>query len=462
VFSLILALILVEIMAPWFYQLTDKSLSLYQFNIWVILPVIFGFILTVSFLAGFYPAFILSGFSPIKVLKGSTSSGYNIIKSSTGQLRFKQIMVIFQLASSVALITASILINQQLKFARTSDLGHQPEQLLIVTNQWDDNMLQRFNSLRDVLIQNPSIVGIGCGYNAPGEDINNWSTFTFGDQTINAGYIGVDKDYFVVMDAEIIKGRNFNSNNLYEEEHSCVINETAAKQLKIYNDPIGKEIVGFWGDNKRTVVGMVRDINYKSLQEAIPPIVYRISEIGYPYYYYKMLIRIRPENINETADFIDKAWCEISPSWPLQLTFVDQSFENMYLSEQKVSKLLALFTFLAIAISLLGLYGLIAFVAVSKQKEISIRKVMGATVYSIVMKMGREFIILTAIANLIAWPVIYFISLRWLENFTYRISINAWWFLMAGLIVLALVMLIVIYHTIRSANRNPVDALKYE
>jgi putative ABC transport system permease protein len=462
--SLILALILVETIMPWFNQLTDKDLSLYQLNLWVILPVLIGFVFIVSILAGFYPAFILSGYSPVKVLKGSTSSGFNFIKRSSRQHRFKQIMVIFQLASSVALIIGSIIIDQQLKFARTQDLGHQPEQLLKVTNNWDKNMQQRFTQFTDLLAQNPSIVKTGCGYNGPGEDINNWSTFNMGEgkETIQAGYIGIDKDYFDVLGAEIIKGRNFSSNTVFEEENHCIVNETVARQLKIYDDPIGQEITGFWSDSKKTVVGMVKDISYKSLQETVPPVVYRVCINSYPYSYHKMLIRIRPENKIETIEFIYDAWSKVAPTWPLRLTFVDQAFENMYLSEKKVSKLLSLFTILAISISLLGLYGLIAFVAVSRQKEISIRKVLGSSVCKIVMRMGREFFILTAIANIIAWPMVYLISKKWLEHFAYSIPIHFIWFVLAGISVLFFVMLIVGYHAIRAANRNPVEALKYE
>ena len=206
---------------------------------------------------------------------------------------------------------------------------------------------------------------------------------------------------------------------------------------------------------------MVNDIHYKSLHERVPPVVYRTGN-DFPAYYYRMVMKIDSKNVSETIGIIEDVWTKYTPDWPIQLRFVDQDFENMYMTEKKVSVQITIFTLLAISISLLGLFGLIAFAAVSRRKEIGIRKTLGASVINIVMSLGKEFIILTVISNIVAWPIIYFISVKWLQSFTDSVSINFLWYPLSGFIVLILVMLIVAYHSIYAANQNPVEALKYE
>lgn len=462
--SIILSLILVEILLPWFNNLTTKNLSLYHLDYLILVPLLFIFLLFITFIAGFYPSFILSGFEPIKVLKGGNMAQMGILKK--GKIKFKQVIVILQLACSVGLIIGSILIHEQLRYARNQDLGHQPEQLIVLNNIWSDGMLQRFNNVKTDLEQFPSIVKVTGAYNIPGENINNWSRFYLvgGDQEANlhAAYVGVEKDFFKVLGAEILKGRDFIDNKINEENNSCIINEEAAKLFGLTGSPIGQKITGFWDDHDRIIVGVVNNIHNKSLHETPPAVVYRIAETSYPYYFLRILIRVHPEKIGETVAKIENVWTKHAPEWPIQMRFISEEFENMYLSEKKVSMLMSLFTFLAIYISLSGLFGLIAFMAVTRRKEISIRKTLGASVMRIVFEMGKEFMFLTLIANIISWPIIYFASLRWLERFAESISINLLWYPFSGMIVLILVMLIVVYHSVHSANQNPVDALKYE
>lgn len=463
--SIILSLILVETLMPWFNQLTNKSLSLYALDPIVIAASVLLFVCFVSLMAGFYPAFVLSGYQPIKVLKGSGAAGLEVVKNGGFAIRFRQLMIVFQLASSVALIIISVLIKNQIEFVGNKNLGMQPDQLVVLNNVRTDGMQQRYDNLKADLKQYPEIIKLSGAFNVPGEDINNWCTLRLrtedGNSNIGCGYIFIDEGYFDLIGAKILKGRTFLSHSTYEDANSCIINETTARMLNIYDDPIGQQVFGFFDDTVRTVVGMVNDIHYKSLHEDVPPVVYRSGE-GFPSYFYRMVMRIDSRNVSKTLELIEDAWKKHTPDWPLQLRFVDKEFENMYLTEKKVSKLISLFTVLAISISLLGLFGLIAFVAVSRRKEISIRKTLGATVLNIVMTLGKEFFILTVIANIVAWPIIYFISLRWLENFTDTVSINFLWYPLSGLIVLSMVTLIIGFHIIRTANQNPVDALKYE
>ncbi len=337
--------------------------------------------------------------------------------------------------------------------------------MVVLNNIRAEGMKKRYDHIKDDLKQYPEILGLSGAFNVPGEDINNWCTLRLrvddNENNIGCGYIFIDEGYFDLIGAKILKGRTFLSNSTYEDVNSCIINETTARMLNIYDDPVGQQVFGFFDDTVRTVVGMVNDIHYKSLHEEVPPIVYRYGD-GFPSYFYRLVMRIDNKNISKTLALIEEVWRKQEPKWPAQIRFIDKEFENMYLAEKKVSKLISLFTVLAILISLLGLFGLIAFVAVSRRKEISIRKTLGASVVNIVMNLGKEFMFLTLFANLLAWPIIYFISIKWLQNFTESVSINFLWYPLSGLIVLMIVMLIVGYHSVHTANQNPVIALKYE
>ena len=465
--SVILSLILVETLMPWFNQLTEKSLSLYNLNFSVLVAILFAFVILITLLAGFYPAFILSGFEPVKVLKGGLTH-YEFIKGGGIKIRFRQIMVILQLSSSIALILGSVLIHDQLKYARNKDLGHQPDQLVVLNNVWGKGMVQRYTNIKSELEKFPEIIHVTGAFNVPGENINNWGVFNVvglkNEDVLQAAYIGIEKDYFNVLGAKILQGRNFLDNEMAESNNSCIINESAAKLFNIEDNPVGQTLSGFWDDSKRTIVGVVNDIHNKSLHETVAPVVYRIIGESFdgPVYFNKILIKIHPENISKTVKLIENAWNENAPKWPVNMRFITEEFENMYLSEKKVSILINLLTCLAIFISLSGMFGLIAFIAASRRKEISIRKTLGASILGIVYEMSKEFIILIIIANIIAWPIIYWISLKWLERFADSVGINFLCYPIAGFIILILVILIVGYHSVSSANQNPVEALKYE
>jgi len=374
-------------------------------------------------------------------------------------------MVVIQLATTVGLIIAAIMINIQLNYVRNKELGIQKEQLLSIVNPWGKNMLGKYNNMKDKLLTSPYIVGFSGACNVPGENINNRNGMSIvggnTENSVTCALIGVDSKHFSILEAEIIKGRDFIDNSLPEQKY-CIINEAAAKAFDISENSIGIKFQGFFDDSIKRNIGIVKNIHYKSLHEAVEPTFYFISEEEYPYYFTKMLIRVESENFASTVGFINDSWNEIAPEWPIKLNFINESFELMYSSDKKVSKIIDVFTCLALFISLLGLFGLVAFVVGSRTKEIGIRKVLGAKIFEIFKTISAEFVVLTILANIIIWPVVYFIIERWLNNFVFTTSIKLWLFPTSGIIVLILVMMIVVFHVLKSTRVNPVEALKCE
>jgi len=466
VFAVTIAIISVEILLPLFNNIIGKSLTLYNFSGVNYLLIFIGLIILVSLMAGFYPAFVLSGFNASKILKGNVStSSLQLFKKKGFQLRFRQILVVIQLATTVGLIIAAIMINIQLGYVRNKELGIQKEQLLSIENPWGKNRLTRYKNMKNKLLTSPNILGFSGASNVPGEDINTrTSIYMVGDNDdngVNCALIGVDSEHFSVLEAEIIQGRDFIDNSLPEQNY-CILNEAAAKAFNIYESSIDIKFEGFYDNSTKRNIGVVKDIHYKSLHEAVEPAVYFFSEEEYPYYFTKMLIRVEPENFASTISFINDSWKEIAPEWPIKLNFINDRFESMYSSDKRVSKIIDVFTCLALFISLLGLFGLVAFVVGSRTKEIGIRKVLGAKIYQIFKILSAEFIVLTILSNIIIWPVVYFIIERWLNNFVFTTNIKLWLFPMSGFLVFILVMLIVVFHVLKTTRANPVEALKCE
>ncbi|MBI9036963.1 MAG: ABC transporter permease [Bacteroidales bacterium] len=464
--AVIFALIIVEITLPWFNVFTNNTLSVYNLPKMKMISGVLILIISISLISGFYPSFVLSKFSPIKVLKGNVLSSFDFFNKRGLQFRFRQLMLIVQLASTIGLMIGAIVINRQLHFIKNKDLGFEPNNFLVIENTWDSIMLQRFNIVKNDLLMSPNIIDVAGGYNVPGEDINNWAGYKIPNNdkelTLNGALIGVDLGYFDILKSKILKGRNFIDLGISEQDNSCIINEKAAKLLEIQDNPLGKTVSGFYDGKSRKVVGVVENIHHKSLHENVSPIVYQLGEEKYPYYFYKILIRINPEKTEETVNLINKVWNEHAPQWPIRLHFVEKQFDNMYASDKKVSLLINLFTILALIISFSGLYGLVAYVVNSRTKEIGIRRTLGAGIKQIISTIGKEFLIISIIANIFIWPVTYIIIGRWLENFSDCVTLTFWIYPLTGLIVTIIVMIIVSINTLKSVRANLVNSLKYE
>jgi putative ABC transport system permease protein len=464
--SFLIALILVEIMVQPFNELLDKNLNLYSIPGWQLFFIILIAILIISVFAGSFPAFILSRFQAIKVLKGITSNYENkSILSKAVQLFSRRSLVVFQFAVAVALIIASNIVYNQLELIRTMDLGIKTDHLVVIENPWDSVMTRRYDNYKISISNSPDISKVSAAFNVPPGYINNYARTKLSDnsedQDYHVGIISVDYNYFEAIGAEIIKGRNFNSKLSSDEEKVCIINETAAKLIGL-PDPVGKSLTGFYDDSKKEIIGIVKDIHFTSIHEKVEPVAFFVQRDGYPPYSPKIIVKTGFLNIKSTIRFLEDEWNKLAPQWPFQYYFMDQKFEKMYRSEQNISKLMQIFTFLAILISFSGLFGLMLFIVESRTKEIGIRKVFGASVNKILYNLMKEFFKLILFANLFAWPVIYIIMDKWLQNFEYQAGIKLITFVIAGLLTLLIAFATVFYQSLKTANSNPVDSLKYE
>jgi putative ABC transport system permease protein len=312
----------------------------------------------------------------------------------------------------------------------------------------------------------PGVIDVGASDLVPSRDHLVSSFLPEGfpdDQQQTMDYMNVDTHYIPTMDIEIVSGRNFSEDLATDRDESVLINETAAKKIG-WEDPVGKRFVfrpppGQEGETTyTTVIGVVKDFHMQSLREKINPLV-----IFYDYdSLFTVSLRVAPDNIMHTMDLLKKKWGELDPNRPFHYFFLDDSFDDQYRREERLKNITFYFSFLAIFIGCLGLFGMASFTAEQRTKEIGIRKVLGASVPGIVRLLAKEFLILVAVANLIAWPVAYWAMSRWLQSFAYRAGIDPLIFVLSAVLALAIALFTVSYQAIRAALSNPVDALRYE
>ena len=419
-----------------------------------ILGLLSAFIL-VGFLSGFYPALYLSGSKPLILLKGA------LPRASKG-LNLRNFLVVFQFAISLFLIISTLIISGQIRLIRTKKLGFDRDHVVVV-NLNDDKIRQTRDIIKNELLQYPGIKGVTFTQTLP-TNINWDSDFDYEGRNNNEFatfyYASVDYDYVDVFDMEITAGRNFSRKMTTdaEGEGAFILNESAVKHLG-WDDPVGKKI-GFPGNDMGTVVGVIKDFNCHSLHFPAEPAAL-ILNTG-PWNLYFLSIKVRPENIAQTLGAIEKVWMKHSGGYPFEYYFLDEAYDSLYRSEIRLNLFFRLFTLIAIFVSSLGLFGLASFTAERRTKEIGIRKVLGASVPSIVIFISRGFTKWVLLANIIAWPVAYYFMNKWLQNFAYRIDLSVWIFLLSGLAAFIIALLTVSYQSIRAATANPVDSLRYE
>jgi putative ABC transport system permease protein len=437
---------------PIFNTLTGKSLSLaVLFSTRMILSIL-GILVFTGLLSGFYPAFVLSSFQPAKTLKGIKSNGHT--KSNLGR-----VIVSGQFTISIILIICALFMTQQLRFLQTEKLGYNKEHI-IVTEIHDTEESYKYDLLKNALLQNSDVTSVTAASRIPSDELNNWGSFQLPGESewINMPIAHVNFDYFRTFGISAIQGRLFSSQMKTDVDQALILSEMALERLGLDQDVIGKHIQISWPYSNRIVIGIVKDFHFESLYNPILPVAFVVS----PAQCWKMAIKVRAEHLNETLAFLEKTWKDFYPEWVFEHQFVDERVRKYYESEERTFQLMSYFAFLAIFVASLGLFGLVSFIIKRRFKEISIRKVLGASVASIFALLSRELLWGILLANLIAWPIAWYALNRWLQNFAYRTSLSWWIFIVAGMSVMAVVLLTMSWQTLRAARTNPVDLLKYE
>ncbi len=450
--AILVALILVELFLPVFNSLVGKDYTMSTFISWTfVLGILFG-VAIIGIMAGIYPAFLLSSFQPVDVIKGKFQSG---IKGR----RFRHALVVFQFVASIVLFISTFVISDQLQYVRNKNLGFDKEHVVII--QGARKLEAEREAFKERLKQNSNIINATFTdslpqmllevkvFQKPGEDSNMNHTLV----TISADY-----DFLDTYNIKLKEGRYF-SKERSTDSSAVILNESAAKALNLESS-LGKQLLLTEFKNKPySIIGVVEDIHLESLHFNMRPMASILIE-NRPVMY--LSVRIHPQRIEETIQFMEKLWQEFVPAQPLDYVFFDDNFAQLYNTEIQAGKTFTAFAALAIIIAGLGLFGLASYVTTQKTKEIGIRKVLGASVPGIILLLNREFLIKVLVANLLAWPIAYFAMNKWLENFAFRVSISLWIFVGSASLAFVISLMAVSYQTVRAANTNPVSSLRYE
>jgi putative ABC transport system permease protein len=465
-FAVIIGLLLVELAMPAFNNLTGKALTFNFFTTPVFMLAIAVLILLVTLMAGSYPSFVLASFEPDFVLKGASAVDHGgKTKDSKISFNLRKMLVTLQFVISMALIICSIVIAKQMDYLRNENLGFQKDQLLAISQPWDDDMNLRYERFRETLLANPRVLAISAGHNTPGAHLNLQGGFRTENQSTEerklTAVTSVDWDYFSTIGAEFVAGRDFSREYQTDLTDACIINETAAQLFEL-DEPLGEKILNFWDGNDKKVVGVIRDVQHRSQHNPPQPLLYYLRGDNFAQFTRFIILRLSNENIEQTIREIEEEWTEIAPGWPLTYTFSDELFERHYKAEARTGRVVSIFATLAVLLSFMGLLGLVTFIVQARTREFGIRKVLGASIASLNLSTAKEFSILVILSAIVAWPISWYLMNNWLQNFAGRIDISLWVFAVAALIVIILTLAITFTVTWRAASRNPVEALKYE
>ncbi len=468
--SLVIALILIKLFLPYFNTLANKSLSFSIFGNPLLLAGIVILAVVVGLASGTYPAFYLSAFEPAKVIKGQTN-----LQGGNGFLR--KLLVVFQFTISVAMIVGTFIISSQFRYLRTTDLGFDKDNLLVMEMR-DTTFKKNLEPFRKELLTNPDIKGVSYSNGNPGSLISYILCRMEGDSGTmvdRAVYVYmVDYDYPDVMGMELVEGRYYDRNMKSDMQKAFVINETAARKFgwvdttslnrNNYASALGRRFqfgINVDGPPARDgeIIGIIRDYHFASLHNVIGPLVLILNDVDQAMSFAN--IRISGQNRQKTIEFINLTRKKFNDIYPFRYEFMDETLGEYYRAEERIAMLARTFTVLTVIIAALGLFGLSSFLTQVRTREIGIRKVMGASADNIVILFMKEFSIWVIIANIIAAPVTLYLLNRWLQSFPYKTAIHWWIFLMGLALSLVIAMVTVSLRVIRSASINPAEAIRY-
>ena len=462
VISMLISIAATLLIVPMLNQFTDKSIEFNPFTNPILGLIILAAGVVIGMIAGIYPALVLSGFQPIKVLKNMKLVG------SGGGAWLRQALVVIQFTLSVLLIISTTIVYRQTKYLNNADIGFNKEQ--VVYFQVRGDVGTKLDAFKDELKRSPNIVSMTAGYGLPGDLYAGDGVKTFGsdgEKERSANVFLADHDYVKTLGLRIIAGRDFSKEMATDVKEGFLINETAVKEWG-FGTPekaIGQKIS--WNEWAPTdtlnpikngkVIGVVEDFHYKNLREKITPSVIQI----YPWIY-SVAVKLKTADIKNTLGYISNVWDKFAPAYPIDYKFMDETYGTMYKAEGKLSDLLWIFTVMAIIVGCMGLFGLAAFSAEQRTKELGIRKVLGANAFDIVSLLSKNFLLLVVIASVIAIPLAWWRMNKWLEDFPYRIHISWWVFGIAIIAALTIALLTVSFQAIKAALANPVKSLRTE
>jgi putative ABC transport system permease protein len=462
-FAFVVAIALIGVVLPLFNQLVGKTYALSMLGS---LPAVVGILLligVVTFLSGYYPALVMSSMRPAEVLKGSLKSGQQGI-------RLRRVLVVFQFMISAGLIICTLVVIDQLDFMQNRDLGFSGHQIIVLdmdrvtdrggagsdgtSHEVFKNELKRLSTIESVTFTNA----------VPGRPgwVGQWAFAADkpDDGSIGTEYMAIDEDYVKTLGIHVIAGHNFDLNRISEIEDGLIINETAVEKFGwgTPENAIGKRIDSPSKHPAGVVIGVVKDYHEFGLQREIYPMAMDYNPARSRYY----AVSFKTRGTADLITSLEKLWKKYYDGNEFRYFFLDENFAKQYQAEQRLAKVFTVFSVITIAIASIGLIGLVSFMVVSRTKEIGIRKVLGAGTLTIMRLLSKEFMVLVIVANLVAIPLAWYVSSQWLEQFAYRMSLDAMLFVWTFIIAISITIVTVSYHTIRAAMADPVKSLRYE
>jgi putative ABC transport system permease protein len=446
----ICAIILAIVLLPLFNRLTGKELAITGSLLLWLAPILLGVTLLVGALSGAYPAVFLSSFKPVEVLKGKLAMGGR----GAG---LRSVLVVFQFAISVFLIVGTLVVYNQLQYIQHRDVGFDRDQVLIVKGL--SSVPHPFTLKKEVQAL-PGVADVTLSNFMP-TGSHRWHNWGSSEKVIGleTQLWEVDESYISTMGMHLASGRNFEE-GMATDSTGIIVNETAARLYQLGEQPLGKDIFyqGFWKPTHFHVIGVVRDFNYSSVRSTIAPLVMVLHQEDDA----SLAIRVRPGNIEKVIQQVKAQYAALAPQRQFDYSFMDEDFDTLYHAERRMARITIVLTSLALIIACLGLFGLAAYAAEQRMREIGIRKVLGASVPGIVALLGKEFMRLIAVAIVIASPLAWLTMDRWLENFAYRTTIGWWVFAAAAAMVLVIASLTTLFQSVKAATVNPIDSLRAE
>ncbi len=448
--AIVLATILLLVSLPFFNTLSGKDLQVDYLLQPYLLVSLLGLTLLISLLAGGYPAFFLSSFKPIRALKNKFS-----VSGKTKGIRSG--LVVFQFVISAGLILATLIVNQQMSYIQSKDLGYDKDQMLVLRESYllgNDE-----NAFKDQILNDSRVANVTHSAFVPaGNSDTNMSGIFMGKNFLRRMFVyNIDEQYIPTMGMELVKGRNF-SKEFGTDSTNAIINESAAQVLGFGNEPLGKTFTRDTNDGgkKLTVIGVIEDFHFKSLHQAIEPLIMLNQPYG------GLIVRAKVSEMSGLIADINSLWNNFNTKETFGYTLLDDAYNQTYVTEQKMGTVLNIFALLTILVACLGLFGLVTFTAEQRFKEIGIRKVLGSSVPQIMAMLSKDFLKLVCFAFFIAFPLGYYLMDKWLQSFAYRMEMQWWLFAMAALVTILIAFGTIGWKSFRAATMNPVKALRAE